>query len=836
MPHVVTHVGKPLHTQKPTKKKQPHKKPIRHKPLKGIVPAFLRGVIVGALGIFLLASSIYAGYSIIYHLVAPDIQSFLEHKAPESTKLYAKDGTLMYEVYKDVKRTNVPLNDVSPHFIHAILTAEDRDFYTHPGVSFSAIIRAYIQNALFPDQLSGGSTITQQLVKNVILTPEKSIYRKIAEAIWSMELESKLSKDKILESYINQIDFGRNSAGIEAASVSYFGKSAHDLTAAESAYLAAIPKAPSLLRPGGSNETTLEERQQFIIQTMHDLGYLNDTEYTQAVREKVTFINQKDTIVAPYFSLWIKQQLIQQYGADAVYSKGFRVQTTLDLNLQQLAENTVKEFAAKNKKTYRAYNASLVAIDPRTGGVLAFVGGKDYYGTPEPAGCIPGKNCLFDPNTNVATSLRQVGSSFKPYVYVTAFGPDFRYSPSTIVSDVSKNFSAPGSPAYIPHNYTGQQFGRVPIRKALAGSLNIAAVNTLSQIGIEPVVQTLRDLGITAPLKNCGLALALGGCEISLLEHTNGFATFANLGKRNSATGIAEIIDGTGKLVLQNSPEQQQVINPQAAYELIDIMTDNDARSYIFGKNSPLTLPDRKVAAKTGTTQNWRDGFTVGYTPSLAVGVWTGNNDGTLMHAGADGVITAAPLWHAFMETALKGTPAEEFTEPEGITRLAINPSTGKVVKGKAKSGKLEVFASYAIPYEDFQLPVVKPKKPATGSVKPNFGAVINGDEEATAILEPWAGETVFKTPFDIKVYTGTSTDDTTVELKLDGKPLTTLQEAPFFYTVNDMLSNGMHTLTATATHFGILESTSTVKFKTFFNPPPISPRGNMASPEPAKK
>lgn len=826
MPHVATHVGKPIPVKKPTQKKKPHTKRHRKKPLKGMVSAFMRGVVVGALGVFLIVGSIYAGYSIIYHLVAPDIQSFVEHKAPESTKLYAKDGTLIYEIYKDVKRTNVRLDDISPYFVHAILTAEDRDFYTHPGVSFSAILRAYIQNTLFPNQLSGGSTITQQLVKNVILTPEKSVYRKIAEAIWARELESKLSKDKILESYINQIDFGRNSAGIEAAALSYFGKSAHDLSAAESAYLAAIPKAPSLLRPGGGNETTLEDRQQFILQSMHDLGYLDDAEYTKAVREKVVFTKPKDTIVAPYFSLWTKQQLMQQYGADAVYSKGFKVQTTLDLSLQNLAEDTVKTFAEKNKKSYRAYNASLVAIDPRTGGILAMVGGKDYYGAAEPAGCIPGKNCLFDPNTNVATSLRQVGSSFKPYVYVTAFGPDFKYSPSTIVSDISKNFSAPGSPAYIPHNYTGQQFGRVPIRKALAGSLNIAAVNTLSQIGIDPVIQTLRDVGITAPLKNCGLALALGGCEITLLEHTGGFATIANLGKHNTASGIYEIVDGSGKLVLQNTPEQRQVINPQAAYELIDIMTDNDARSYIFGKNNPLTLADRKVGAKTGTTQNWRDGFTVGYTPSLAVGVWTGNNDGTLMHAGADGVVTAAPLWHAFMEAALKGTPAEEFAEPDGITRLAINPSTGKVVKGKAKSGKLEVFASYAIPYDDFQLPAAKPKKPATGAAKPNFGAVINGDEEATAILEPWNGETVFKTPFDVKIYTGTSTDDTTVELKLDGKPLTVLNEAPFLYTITDLLPNGMHTLTATATHFGILESTNTVKFKTFFNPPPITPRG----------
>jgi membrane peptidoglycan carboxypeptidase len=558
---------------------------------------------------------------------------------------------------------------------------------------------------------------------------------------------------------------------------------------------------------------------------MHDHGNLSDDEYEKARTERVVFADIHDTIRAPYFSLWLKKELVAQFGEDAVYTGGMKVYTTLDPRLQDLAERTVKDFAAKNKKSNRAANAALVAMDPKTGGVLAMVGGKDYFGQAEPAGCTPGKNCVFEPNTNVATSLRQVGSSFKPYVYVTAFSPEFKYTPATIISDRSKNFSAAGAPAYIPHNYTGAQYGNVPIRKALAGSLNIAAVNTLSQIGIDPVVQTLRSVGVTAPLKNCGLALALGACEMSLLEHTSGFATFANMGKHNQTTGVDRIVDGNDKLIFQNSPQNQEVVNPQAAYELVSIMTDNDARSYIFGKKNPLTLPDRLVAAKTGTTQNWKDGFTMGFTPSLAVGVWTGNNDGTLMRAGADGVVTAAPLWHAFLEEALKGTPAENFPEPDGITRLKINPATGKVIK-TAKGGKLEVFASYAIPYNDFQLPKRVVKKPDLSTKKPNYNDLIENRQEETVILEPWETETVLKTPFDVKVYTGSSSLETTVELSLDGKVIANLTEAPFLYTVSDKLANGQHTLTAKATHFGLLESTDTVKFKTFFNPPPLAPRG----------
>ncbi len=827
MPKVETHSThqQKSNTHKPKALPNKRKKVSRNIKTGNLFRSLLKGVIFGFALVASLIGLVLLTYLLIYKLVSPDIQSYLQSPGKQSTKLYASNGTLLYEIYKDEKRTDIPLKDMSPHFVRAMLAAEDRDFYTHPGFSATSIIRAAFQDLGSPEQLSGGSTITQQLVKNSILTRQKSFYRKVAEAIWARELERHLSKDEILTRYINSTSFGRNSAGIEAASLSYFGIHAKDLDASQSAYLAAMPKAPSLLSPGGPNRETLDARQQYILFTMYQHGDINTEDYNKAKTEQVNFIQPNNSIIAPYFTLWLKGQIISQFGEEKIYGGGLKIYTTLDANLQNLAEQTVKTYAAKNKKSNRASNAALVAINPKTGGLLAMVGGKDYYGKSEPAGCVPGKNCLFEPNTNVATALRQVGSSFKPYVYVTAFGPDFKYTPATLVSDISKNFSAPGAPAYIPHNYTGQQFGRVPVRKALAGSLNIAAVNTLAQIGIDPVIQNLRNLGITAPLKNCGLALALGGCEISLLEHTAGFATFANLGKRNTVTGIDHIVDSSGKIIVQDNPENNQVINAQAAYELVSIMTDNDARSYIFGKNSPLTLADRKVAAKTGTTQNWKDGFTVGFTPSLSVGVWTGNNDGTLMRAGADGVVTAAPLWHEFMTSALAGTEPEEFPEPDGITRLKINPATGKVIK-TGNSGKLEVFASYAIPYNDFQLPVKVKKPTGVGTTKPNYKNLLANDEEETVVLEPWQNDIVFKSPFDVKVYTGTSSIETSVDLLLDGKVIATKTEAPFLFTITNKLTNGAHTLTAKATHFGLLESTDSVNFKTFFNPPPVSPRG----------
>ncbi len=807
------------------KRKPPTPRLAFHNFFSSCVNALAKGVVAGFMFIALLAGSIFGAYYFIYTSVAPDIERFLSSPIPESTKIYASDGSLLYEVYQDSKRTSVELSEVSKDFQHAILAAEDKNFYEHPGISVAAIFRAGLQNLVTPEELVGGSTITQQLVKNVILTPERSIYRKLAEAIWAQELEKKLSKDQILEKYVNYVYFGRNSAGIEAASQSYFGKPAKELNLAESSYLAALPKAPSLLSPDGPNLAYLKRRQDYILETLWEEGRITEAQLGQARAATVTPTPLKTTLRYPFFTLWLKQELLKTYGEDQVYHGGLRVTATLDTRLQDLAEQEIKSYVEGSEKKYRLYNAALVAIEPKTGLLRVMVGGKDYAGTPEPAGCEPGKNCLFDPNTNVSTALRQPGSSFKPYVYLTAFGEDFRYTPSSIVYDISKNFSAPGFAAYRPSNYTGAQFGRVSVRKALAGSLNIAAVNTLSEIGLEPVIRTTRNLGITAPLSNCGLAMALGACELTLLEHTSAFSGIANLGKYNPVSGVEKITDKTGKLLYQAVPENRPAINPQAAYMLIDILSDNDSRSYIFGKNNPLKFTDRKVAVKTGTTQNWRDGWTVGFTPQLTVGVWVGNNDGTYLRNGADSIVSAAPLWRGFMDKVLANLPAEDFPEPDGIARLAINQKTGKIIQGKPKGAKFELFSSYSIPYDQFGIGLL-PQARVAGAEKPDFEQLLENSGENTVILDPWPGKLITQTPFDVIIHTGSSSEDTTVSITLDDKVIAELTEPPFVVSVPELLSNGEHTLTAKAVHFGFFESTASVKFKTFFNPPPLEPRG----------
>lgn len=792
------------------------------KPLSG-------GILFGMVATGIFATSLVLAYNYAYRTIAPDVNKLISNPPAESTKLYDASGQLIYEIYDKERRTVIPLAKVNQFLVHATIAIEDKDFYSHVGISLPSLFRSAITNYYQGENAYGGSTITQQLIKNAVLNPKKSFFRKFAEIIWALEIEKRLSKDQILTLYLNQISYGRGSAGSEAAAQSYFNKSAGDLTLLESAYLAALPQAPSLLDPNGPNRELLEIRKNYILTVMRQQEYITEDQYREALATTVEFRPQYTVFKYPYFSLWIKQNLIKQYGEEKVYSGGLKVHTTLDPHLQDIAERTVREGIQKNIKAYKGNNAALVAIDPKTGYVKAMVGGKSYYDEPAPKGCIPGKNCAFEPNVNTALAMRQPGSSFKPYVYVTAFGDEFRYSPASIISDTSKNFSAEGAPVYRPHNYNGIQYGRVSVRKALAGSLNIAAVNMAYQIGTEPIIGTTRKLGITAPLQNCGLALALGSCEITLLEHVGAFSVLANGGRKNPVTGISRIIDNTDKDLIVFNPVNQDALNPQAVYELTSIMTDNNARTFIFGSNTPLILKDRPVAAKTGTTQNWKDGWTLGFTPSLVAGVWVGNNDGSLLAPGADGVLVAAPIWNSFMSEALKDTPPEEFSEPRGITHVAINPATGQLVGGKVKRPVMEVFADYAVPSNNSKpiaFPTV-PERPKEPEIRPLVAGVSTGAVgDQTVILTPAAGSTIYKYPVIVQVYTGTSTLDTVVEISVDGKLFATKTEAPFEFSLPEKYQNGFHTITAKATHFGLLSSSDSIKVKTFFNPPPVEPRG----------
>jgi 1A family penicillin-binding protein len=678
-----------------------HKK-YNHRKAKAKLTVWLivRSLVLGFFGIcaaLLIGAVVVALY---YNQTLPDYRNLEERMAPESSKIYSRDGTLLYEFHGEVKRTRVSRSDIDQDLQHATVAIEDKDYYNHGAISMWGILRAIVANYKEGEVTQGGSTITQQLVKNALLSRDRSFGRKLGEIILAYKIESHYDKDQILELYLNEIPYGRNAYGAEAAALAYFNKSAKDLSLAESAYLAALPQAPSYYSPTGDHPEALEARKEKVLTVMLEQKYITQEQFNQAKEEKVEFKPLKTSIIAPHFVSWIQNILTEKYGRQFLEEGGLKVYTTLDLHLQGIAERVVREGVAENAKKYNAYNGALVAVEPSSGKVLAMVGSKDYFAAPEPAGCKPGVSCKFEPNVNVAVAERQPGSSFKPYAYVTAFKPEFGYSPTSRLLDVPTAFGTAGGRPYIPQNYDGGARGWVTIRKALAGSLNIPAVRIVAAVGVSSVVDTARSLGITSPLQNCGLSLVLGGCEVRLVDHVGGFAAIGNMGVYNGTTPFLKVEDKHGNILEEYKAKNEQAVNPEAAYQLISIMTDDQSRQYIFGKDNPLNLPDRPVACKTGTTQNWKDGWTLCFTPQLAAGVWVGNNNGSLMKAGADGVFTAAPLWRKFMEEAMAGMPVQDWPMPEGIVPVRVDSSNRPIITKIARGGRVEYYAWYALPKE----------------------------------------------------------------------------------------------------------------------------------------
>lgn len=651
-------------------------------------------------GLYLAALGLIS-VSILFFLVSlslPSPNKLSSRVIPQSTKIYARDGTtLLYEIHGEAKRTLVELKDIPDNVKHATVAIEDKNFYTNVGVDWKGILRAVYANITSGDLTGqGGSTITQQFVKNAILTNEKKYTRKIKEAVLAIQLEQKFTKDEILQLYLNEIPYGQNAYGIEAASQTYFNKSVKDLSLAESAYLAALPQAPSFYAPNGSHRDRLDARKNTVLDEMERQGYISNEERDAAKNQVVIFNKIKTAIKAPHFVLYVQELLAEKYGQKTLEEGGLNVVTTLDWNMQQIAEKAVKEGAQKNQTKYNAENASLVAIDPKTGQIVAMVGSRDYF------------DDQIDGQVNVSLRLRQPGSSFKPYVYAAGFKEGM--SPATMLVDVRTSFGSYGGKDYSPNNYDGSSHGVLSIRKAMAGSLNIPAVKVLALTGVQDAIDTAKDMGITSQLDTdvCGLSLVLGGCEVKLLDHVSAMGVFANMGVRNDHTPILKITDSKNKTLEEYEQNSREVIDPQVAYEIVSIMTDNNARSFIFGSKSPLILSDRVVGAKTGTTQAWKDGWTLGYTPSLVAGVWAGNNNSKEMKPGADGVLVAAPIWNQFMREVLKGTPPETFKEPEGIQRVYIDSISGKLPTEYTRATKEEVFASFAVPkdYDDVHIGV----------------------------------------------------------------------------------------------------------------------------------
>jgi penicillin-binding protein 1C len=632
---------------------------------------------VGLVAALLVGFALFAWYS--RNLPDP---SNLSHRATDATtRIYDRTGEkLLYQIHGDQKRTPVTLASLPDSVKNATIVAEDREFYHHGGFDIRGILRAAFLN-VFGSGTQGGSTLTQQLVKNTIVGGEKKYARKIKEVILSHRIEQQFSKDQILEMYLNSVPYGGSAYGVEAAAGRYFGKSSHDLTLAESAVLAALLKAPSSLSPYGGNKDALINRQRYILGEMKKLGYITADQQKTAEAEQLNFVPLRDAILAPHFVFYIQSLLAQKYGEQYVETGGLKIVTTLDARLQQIAEDEVRKGADRNAKQYGGKNAALVALDPKTGQILSMVGSKDYFDE------------SIDGNVNVTLQPRQPGSSFKPIVYATAFMRGF--TPSTILYDVATTFAG-GPKPYQPSNYDGKEHGPLTIRQALSGSLNIPAVKMLYMTGIDNVLNEAERLGYTtlSDRSRFGLSLVLGGGEVKLLEHVAAFQSFANDGAYNPPTGILRVEDANGAVLESFEPKSAQALPTEVARQITSVLSDNGARTFIFGPSSPLTFGDRPIAAKTGTTNDFHDGWTIGYTPSLIAGVWAGNNNNTAMHGGSDGVVVAAPIWHAFMQGALSGTPAEAFPAPqppkqEGNPALyGETPNTVSVVIDKA-SGKL---------------------------------------------------------------------------------------------------------------------------------------------------
>ncbi len=646
---------------------------------------FRVGLYLGA-AVLLLVSLTFASIS----LSLPDPNKLNTRVIAQSTKIYARDGTtLLYEVHGEAKRTLVNLSDIPDYAKQAAIAIEDKNFYNNPGVDWKGILRSIFVDVTSGSASQGGSTITQQFVRNAILTREKTLTRKLKEIVLAIEIGQKYSKDDILKLYLNEIPYGQNAYGIEAASQTYFGIHARDLTLAQSAYLAAMPQAPTFYAPNGPNRKNLDGRKNLVLDQMADQGYITNQQRDSAKNEKVVFSKVKDAILAPHFVLYVQSLLAQKYGDKALEEGGLKVTTTLDWTMQQAAEKAVADGVARNEKSNKATNAGLVAIDPKTGEILAMVGSRNFF------------DDAHDGQVNVTLAERQPGSSIKPYIYATAFKQGM--NPGTMLVDVKTVFGTYNGKEYAPDNYNGKSNGILNMRKALAGSLNVPAVKTLALVGVQNAIDTAKEMGISSDISaaRCGLALVLGGCEVKLLDHVGAFGVFANGGVRQEKTPILKVEDSKGQILEQYQDTLgTQVLDPQVAYQIISIMTDNDARSFIFGAHSPLILSDRIVAAKTGTTQAWRDGWTLGFTPSLVAGVWTGNNDSTPMRQGADGVVTAGPIWNQFMREALKGTRAEQFPEPTGIQHIMVDTISGKLPTEYTPATKSEVFTSTALPHE----------------------------------------------------------------------------------------------------------------------------------------
>ena len=608
----------------------------------------------------------------IASLRIPALEDISLRRIDRSTKIYDRTGEiLLYDLSRDTRRALIPFEDISPYARAAAVAIEDKNFYSHNGFQWTSFLRAVLVNLSTLSFSQGGSTITQQVVKNSILTKDKTPTRKLKELILAIKLEKVLTKNEILSLYFNEIPYGGTIYGIGEAAESFFGKPASQLTLAESAYLASLPKAPTYYSPYGPNFLKLETRKDLVLREMFANNFISEEEYEGALKEKVEFKPRLDTgsIKAPHFVFFVIDYLTKKYGEEVVLEGGFKVVTTLDYSMQLEAEAIAKKYGAINKEKFNGENNGLVAIDPKNGDILMMVGSRDYF------------DKEIDGNFNVTTGLRQPGSTFKPFVYATMFKKG--YTDQTILYDTPMQFAASCAPdnfitddvCYAPANYDDRFRGPITVRNALAQSVNIPAVQGIYLAGVRNSIATAKSMGIETlnDLSRYGLSLVLGGGEVSLLDMVSAYSVFANDGIRNPYNPILWVEDPEGKIVDRRSLSPRRVLPEEVSRLITDILSDNTARTPGFGANSALYIPTRPVAVKTGTSNDYRDTWIIGYTPNLALGAWVGNNDNRPMEKKVSGLVVA-PLWREYMEQILPQFPVETFIPPEPENLADLKP------------------------------------------------------------------------------------------------------------------------------------------------------------------
>lgn len=641
--------------------------------------------------IFLLL--IIIGCGAFYYFILKDLPSptaLNSSSIPQSTQIFDRTGTLLYTVYAKKNQTFLPLSQIPKNMQHATIAIEDRDFYKHGAIDLRGIARA-LYATLVHQQLQGGSTLTQQLVKTSLLTLDRTITRKIKEVILAFATELLYSKDKILEMYLNQVPYGGTSSGVEAASQAYFNKHAKDLTLPEAALLAGLPEAPTTFSPNGAHPELAKARQKQVLTKMEEQRYITKKQRDEAIAAPLNIQPVSNNIKAPHFVLYVKELLEQKYGERVIAEGGLKVKTSLDLGIQDFAQDAVATEVAE-LKNLRVGNGAAVVTNPGTGEILAMVGSKDYFDTEG------------DGNVNITTASRQPGSSIKPINY--ALGLVKGYTAATPFIDKQICFPSGSGTPYCPVNYDGRFHGVILMREALGNSINIPAVKMLKLNGVEDMLATASAMGITSfsvnDASHYGLSLTLGGGEVTMLEMATAYGVFANQGYRIDLHPILKVTDSKGKVLEEYTPPPspifgKKVLSPAVAYITSQMLLDNNARTLAFGPSSSLKVGNKPVSVKTGTTNDYRDNWTIGYTPSVLVAVWVGNNDNTPMGGLVSGITGAAPIWNTIMSRALQDTVPQWPQKPDSVIAKVVCSTSGLLAPPEGTPDKCPTKLEYFV-------------------------------------------------------------------------------------------------------------------------------------------